>query len=416
MKAKSKEIKDLLNNEALLDMRGLQQKILDSNYSTEQNEYTLNEAVVDFENQRSLLIKRIDSGVLDNYSYQAREDLFRRLNQILNFINRINGNRNVVPSLLDEIQNLKNYVFITLNLDTKDTGLFDYKEKLKELTELQQKYNSLLVELDRATDIYEETKSRTTTIEQNYIKSRDLVDQLVTIDQQIQEKNRISVEITNKIHKRFDQVNSQSTKINEFYATIDTLKEELSEADERTKELINKNEELEKKVNDLIGSAVGGALGKTFGERKFELRESEIFWKRATFVSIFILFLAAGAVFYELFTGVNETTVLLSKISLLVPASVAVWFTSSNYNRERKLLEEYAFKSTMALSLDSYRKVLNEELGDGEREIISEFLVSSMQKIYSSPLENIANHSSKDDEIEISMLDRIVKIFNKVTK
>ncbi len=416
MKAKSKEIKDLLNREPLLDIRGLQQKILDLNFSTEQNEYTLNEAVVDFENLRSLLIKSIDGGILDNYSYQVREDLFRRLNQMLDFVNRINGNRNVVPSLLDEIQNLKNDVFITLNLDTKATGLFDYKEKLKELTELQQKYNSLLVELDRATNIYERTKSQITTIEENHIKSKKLLDQHVAIDQQMQEKNKTSVDITNKIHKRFDQVDSQSTKIREFSATIDTQKEELSKADERTKELINKNEELEERVDDLIGSAVGGALGKTFGERKSELRESEIFWKRATFASIIILFIAAGAVFYELFTGVNETTVLLSKISLLVPASVAVWFTSSNYNRERKLLEEYAFKSTMALSLDSYRRVLNEELGDGERNIISEFLVSSMQKIYSSPLENIANHSSKDDEIEISMLDRIVKIFSKVTK
>jgi hypothetical protein len=173
--------------------------------------------------------------------------------------------------------------------------------------------------------------------------------------------------------------------------------------------LIDQNKELESKVIELLSLAVGGALGKTFGERKTELNKSESFWKYATFTAIMVLFGAAGLVYYELFRGLGETTVLISKITLLIPASTAVWFTASNYNRERKLLEEYAFKSSISLSLDSYRKVLNEELSDGERDKISEFLINSMEKIYSSPLENISKHPSGDN-IEVSLLEKIVNL------
>jgi hypothetical protein len=145
------------------------------------------------------------------------------------------------------------------------------------------------------------------------------------------------------------------------------------------------------------------------------LKKSEIFWKNATFVSLIVLFFAAGLVYYELFRGVGETTVLVSKISLLIPASAALWFTASNHNRERKLLEEYAFKSSISLSLDSYRKVLNEELSDEEQSRISEFLIDSMEKIYSSPLENISKHPPGGDEIEISLLEKVVKALRTIS-
>jgi hypothetical protein len=64
-----------------------------------------------------------------------------------------------------------------------------------------------------------------------------------------------------------------------------------------------------------------------------------------------------------------------------------------------------------AEQLDSYRKVLNEEMSDDEQSRISEFLINSMEKIYSSPLENISKHPSGSDEIEISLLEKVAKIF-----
>jgi hypothetical protein len=218
------------------------------------------------------------------------------------------------------------------------------------------------------------------------------------------------------VNTLFNQVNSQSKVINDFATTVKEQSKRLEESETKTNAIIENNEELEQKVTDLLSSAVGGALGKTFGERKAELKKEVQSWKWWTLLSITFLFIAAGAVYFEILSGINETTTLISKIALLIPASAAVWFAASNYNRERKLLEEYAFKSSISLSLDSYRKVLNEELDDKERDKIAGFLIASMDKIYSSPLENISKHSPKDGDIEVSAFERIMNSVSHIIK
>ena len=75
MKAKSKEIKDLLENEPFLNIRSVQAKVLELNFTTEHNEYTISEAIVDLEYLRDFIIKSIDENILDTYSYQSRETL-----------------------------------------------------------------------------------------------------------------------------------------------------------------------------------------------------------------------------------------------------------------------------------------------------------------------------------------------------
>jgi hypothetical protein len=409
MKAKSKEIKNLLENEPFLNLKILQEKVLEFNFPTEHNEYTINEAIVDLENLRDILIKSIDENILDTHGFQSRVTLLDFLQKLKNHINNTINGQNILPTLLDETQRTKEYILRTLNLDM-NSNLLDYETKIVELNNLQQKYNSLLVELDRATGIYEKTKEQIQTINDNNLISQDLIDQHTNIDAQIQEQSIVITDITSQIQSQFNQVDGQSATINDFSATINAQEEKFAKAEEATNILINKNKELESKVIELLSLAVGGALGKTFGERKSELNRSESFWKKATFIAIIFLFSAAGLVYYELSTGIDETTVVMSKIALLIPASAAIWFTASNHNRERKLLEEYAFKSSISLSLDSYRKVLNEELSDGERDKIPEFLINSMEKIYSSPLENISKHPSSDN-IEVSLLEKIAKLF-----
>jgi hypothetical protein len=412
MKAKAKEIKDLLENEPFLNIRSVQEKILELNFTTEHNEYTISEAIVDLENIRGILIKSIDEELLDTHSFQFRNTALSILANVRNHINSIiNNKQNVTPTLLDEIQRLKEHVVITPNLSQNTP--FDYKKKVKDLTKLQEKYNSLLVELERAKGIYEETKEHSETIKENYSKSQELINQHTDIISQIGEQKRNIDATTSEIQNKSNQVNSQSNSIKEFCDNIKEQGTKLAQADEETKKLIETNTDLEKKITELLGSAVGGAIGKTFGERKAELRKYVEWWAAGTIISIIVLLAAAIWIYYELVTGGSNGTLFLSKMSLLIPISVAVWFTASNYNRERKLLEEYAFKSSISLSLDSYRKVLNEELSDEERNKISEFLISSMEKIYSSPLENISKHSSID-KIETSLAEKILNEVEKV--
>lgn len=417
MKAKSNEIKNYLENETNFNLTELNKKILDSNFIQEHNEYNINEAIVDFQYIKNMLIQSIDEGILDTFSFNTRINLLKNLNDIQTHIdNIINANQNTVPTLLDNIQNLKNMVFLTLNLDLKVEKQIDYEKKRNELMKIQIRYNSILLEIERASEIYEKTKKQIQEFNNNVADSKKLVEQHNALNNEMQQKNREITNISSQVNTLFNQVNSQSKVINDFATTVKEQSKRLEESETKTNAIIENNEELEQKVTDLLSSAVGGALGKTFGERKAELKKEVQSWKWWTLLSITFLFIAAGAVYFEILSGINETTTLISKIALLIPASAAVWFAASNYNRERKLLEEYAFKSSISLSLDSYRKVLNEELDDKERDKIAGFLIASMDKIYSSPLENISKHSPKDGDIEVSAFERIMNSVSHIIK
>ena len=410
MKAKSKEIKDILEIEPFINLKILQQKVIEFNFPSDHNEYDINEAVIDLEYIRDNLLITIDNNILDTYSFKSRNVIKDYLTALTANINGIINGQNTVPSLLDEIQRIKEYVLITLNLDLKSENLFDSKKKIMELNELQKKYNSLLVELEKANNIYDKIKEKYDSINENYSNSQDLITQHNELKNQFEEQNKTISGLVTNIQNNSNQVDSQSNIINGFFNKVTEYETKLELAEQELQRLLEVNKDLENKVLELLSSAVGGVLGKTFGERKSELNKSEIFWKRSTFASILLLFVAATFIYIDLLKGVSESPVILSKITLLIPISAAVWFTASNYNRERKLLEEYAFKSSISLSLNSYRKVLNEELPDEEKNKISSFLINSMEKIYSSPLENISKHSHGDDEIEVSLLEKVVKM------
>jgi hypothetical protein len=417
LKAKSNEIKNYLENETNFNLTELNKKILDSNFIQEHNEYNINEAIVDFQYIKNMLIQSIDEGIIDTFSFNTRINLLKNLNDIQTHIdNIINANQNTVPTLLDNIQNLKNMVFLTLYLDLKVEKQIDYEKKRNELMKIQIRYNSILLEIERASEIYEKTKKQIQEFNNNVADSKKLVEQHNALNNEMQQKNREITNISSQVNTLFNQVNSQSKVINDFATTVKEQSKRLEESETKTNAIIENNEELEQKVTDLLSSAVGGALGKTFGERKAELKKEVQSWKWWTLLSITFLFIAAGAVYFEILSGINETTTLISKIALLIPASAAVWFAASNYNRERKLLEEYAFKSSISLSLDSYRKVLNEELDDKERDKIAGFLIASMDKIYSSLLENISKHSPKDGDIEVSAFERIMNSVSHIIK
>ena len=57
MKAKSKEIKSILDDKTYSDSISIKQKISELNFTTSHNEYDIDEALVDFANIRSLILR-----------------------------------------------------------------------------------------------------------------------------------------------------------------------------------------------------------------------------------------------------------------------------------------------------------------------------------------------------------------------
>ena len=76
------------------------------------------------------------------------------------------------------------------------------------------------------------------------------------------------------------------------------------------------------------------------------------------------------------------------KLSISIPLVYAIAFCNVQYSRERRLEEEYAFKSSISISLDPYQRLVGELVDKTKPEEISKytaFIIDSVTKVFTSP-------------------------------
>ena len=132
-------------------------------------------------------------------------------------------------------------------------------------------------------------------------------------------------------------------------------------------------------LDDLIGREVGASLFETFKQRKTELTDSIKFWKW----SIPTIALVSAFWIVYLFWGTDPASIswqllLINSIKTL-PVLGLFFFTISQYTKERNFQEEYAFKSAVALTVNSYAEQLKETTNQDK------LIMDSVQTIYMPP-------------------------------
>jgi len=162
--------------------------------------------------------------------------------------------------------------------------------------------------------------------------------------------------------------------------------------------------ERNKYLDDLIGREVGVSLFETFKQRKGELSSSISFWKWsvpitavATIAWIFFLF-GNGDL-----AGLEWQVIFVNSLKAL-PAIGLLLFSISQYTKERNFQEEYAFKSAVALTVNSYADQLVVE--DNKDKLI----MDSVNEIYKTPL------TSKHKDAETKSLTGTAKELTDVAK
>lgn len=87
------------------------------------------------------------------------------------------------------------------------------------------------------------------------------------------------------------------------------------------------------------------------------------------------------------------------KLSVSIPIIGAITFCTLQFSRERRLEEEYAFKSAISISLDPYQKLVSSIVDKGnekERQEFTKFILDAIQKVFTSPTEKIFDPKEKD--------------------
>lgn len=248
--------------------------------------------------------------------------------------------------------------------------------------------------LANISDFFLQVQEKVETERQNVEKKRQKIDadrQAVKNLAETVEKRYEEIDTRlNELDEIEDDIKNKSEKFDEIYEDSRELRYEL-------KQLRSETEDLKETASNLVKREAGASIGSEFAARRDELKKTLVWWKRATIGSILFLLGASLAIYYDITHSSAQNMTVISKMTLLLPISVAVWFTAAHYNQQRKLIEIYEFKANIALSLMGFREVLREELPEDERDKIGQFVVETMDKIYTDPLDTVSNSEKGQD-------------------
>lgn len=160
----------------------------------------------------------------------------------------------------------------------------------------------------------------------------------------------------------------------------------------KTEELIQDLAKLKDKVSEQIQQATGFTLFGAFQSRQNEIARSKNIWVYAigTLVAIsavVTIWIAHEAQYYS----VNSFAFWV-KLSLTVPLGFAITFCTVQYSRERRLEEEYAFKSSISVSLNPYRDLIHsilEKDGAVDKGKYTDFVVDAVRNVFTPPTDKV---------------------------
>ena len=251
--------------------------------------------------------------------------------------------------------------------------LSTYKRVLRRLEDAQKEIEHITVRIKHFQD---ETISKQNTINSLSTRARELCDGLdssrMDLDSHINickkcvaDTKKELDELTNMTFSNMEKVEGQSEKM-EKYAT---------------------------EALTLLGYIKDGTLAHSFNNRKMSIQKQVNFWKWLSISGTILLAVWICVVFTVLnvnIAGPDASKVsgfivfanLMLNIAKTSPMVVLLWFILAQYKKERHLLEEYAFREAVSLTLSSYLNQLGESQDEHQREL----LMRTVERLYTQPI------------------------------
>lgn len=252
-------------------------------------------------------------------------------------------------------------------------------------------------------------------IDKHKSKIERRIDELKVISERFREFTDLVAQSKPQTDFEIEEINKEKAKLKSIREDSESLLDSLREYEEKIDSkleviedqegnIAEHQEELDRLLetaSNLVKGQAGASIGRQFEERKEELEKGLFWWKIASVLSITSLVIFSIYIYRDLASGSIEGVTSLSTVSLVLPISVAVWFSVSQFNQQKRLMQEYEFKSNMALSLMGFREVLKEDIPEDEQAEVGKFVISTMDKIYSNPQENTKDmaDNTQDDPL-----------------
>lgn len=321
-----------------------------------------------------------------------------------------------------DIANLKTTSEETFKtLDSQYSALID-----KYKTDADAKISEMTTKVDEMSDMLDKEnadfdkflKDNKADYEQQYEKIKTLVSQyqasttesLTSIKARLDESTNNAANIKKMDAEMKAYKSSVDEYANKMDATTEAIEERVKVYHEKTQKIIEQNNEQTAEISRQLELATGAGLFAAFKKRKDELEIGQWIWLGILLVSILIFIGFSCWLVGEFqkidWNNVNWFVDIILKITASTPILYLVAFVTDRYAKERRLLEEYAFKSTISLALKPYfDMVSSNQITDQERE----FLIKSIENIFTTPTDKVYRTKECQNKIDVAHLTELTE-------
>lgn len=268
----------------------------------------------------------------------------------------------------------------------------------------------------------ETTESQTKRLHEELAKALQETSQKLT-ETQSEALSNLNTHIQ-AVNKKSDQAVQKFEDDSKSALNDETAKFEASRvaAEKEQQELVVELGKLEDQIRDSIRRATGYGLFSSFQTRQQELVAEKRFWSRTLAAVVGVSILFSLLLIWDLSSRITTPDygpIFFLKLSISLPLIYAITFCSVQYSRERRLEEEYAFKSTISISLDPYRELVEKLVVKDvpeERAKYTAFVIESVGRVFTSPMERIFDDHSKEPKSVDGTIKAVRALLSDVLK
>ena len=243
------------------------------------------------------------------------------------------------------------------------------KTKTQELETLKNNQSTSNTILESIKNTKVNAAKEFSSIEDHNKKAKGILDNLELSQNKVEHQVKISQNNIDNSKKALDDFNTDAkNKIFQITADYNSVS---SNAEE---------------VRKMMGYIADGTLSHSFNKRKAALEEKVEEWRNTCVWVATSAILWVCIVFFMLDANTgNEWADILINAIKTSPLFFLLGFTIAQYQKERNLLEEYAFRESVAVTLTAYLEQMPEKEDTEKRNL----LISTVEQLYTKPI--IAN-------------------------
>lgn len=301
---------------------------------------------------------------------EARGDSYRRLvddeialeNLKSDFVNN-----------LDYAQRYKNDASICLK------EIEDYRRKVEDIhNHAGSKYEELNLEIEKIHKKIEQISTSKEDWDDKLVEMEQLKDGVENVHARIDELYKSAGEIRRELKGLVEIAEDNNQKATDVIEYFDAKANELEKIKEKAISILN-----------ITGTV---SLGQFFKEQHAEAKENVHRW---LYASGALLISAIGICIWALwgFDAASEIPYLFSRLSIVPLILAGLWFCSGQYIKQKHIIEDYAYKKVLALSMVSFRN----ELTDNSPDSVAEYIKSVLEQLHQPPLDSLEKNQFKEE-------------------